>query len=936
MYDHIVIKGARHHNLKNIDLLIPKNKLVVITGPSGSGKSSLAFDTIYAEGQRRYVESLSSYARQFLGVMEKPEVDVIEGLSPAIAIDQKTTSKNPRSTVGTVTEIYDYMRVLWANVGKPHCPECGRLLEGLSAHEILDNVYENLEGKKITILAPLVRGKKGEFKELFRELDKKGFSRVKVDGRYMRIVEVPPLEKNKKHDIDLVIDRLTLEKEERARALTAIERAFEYSKGLVKIEDAESGKEWIFSQSRTCPDHNFSIPELTPRLFSFNSPYGACPTCKGLGVKWEINLKLLVDENMPAVDAFRITQSGFFEYLRFPIFNLLKRLGYDPRTTFADLPQSVKELLLYGGNVLKAEFEGIVPHLERRFLEEDSEKLREEIGQYIREKPCPACNGSRLRPEALAVLVNGKNIYQVCSMPISQAIQFFLETKDKLTGKDYIVGERLIKEITDRLGFLKKVGLDYLNLARSATTLSGGEMQRIRLATQIGSKLTGVLYVLDEPSIGLHPRDTHKLIETLKDLRDLGNTVIVVEHDPETILSADWIIDLGPGAGKNGGYVVAQGRPKEIMEDQNSLTGNYLSGRLSIPVPEKRREPGKKWIKIFGARKHNLKGIDVKIPVGLFVCITGVSGSGKSTLIYDILWEYARGLFYGANVDVEGVDRIEGLEHFDHVINVDQSPIGRTPRSNPATYTKLFDHIRNLFAQTPEAKARGYAPGRFSFNVPGGRCEACEGDGVIKVEMHFLPPVYVTCEVCKGTRYNKETLEIRYKGKNIAEVLDMTVDEAYEFFYHHPPIRRKLEVLRDVGLGYIKLGQPATTLSGGEAQRIKLARELSKKETGRTLYLLDEPTTGLHMDDVKKLIQVLQRLVDRGNTVVVIEHNLDVIKCADWIIDLGPEGGDGGGYIVAEGTPQQIIENPRSYTGRYLKKYLESAQQPSFTEAKRL
>ena len=922
MYDHIVIKGARHHNLKNIDLLIPKNKLVVITGPSGSGKSSLAFDTIYAEGQRRYVESLSSYARQFLGVMEKPEVDVIEGLSPAIAIDQKTTSKNPRSTVGTVTEIYDYMRVLWANVGKPHCPECGRLLEGLSAHEILDNVYENLEGKKITILAPLVRGKKGEFKELFRELDRKGFSRVKVDGQYMRIIEVPPLEKNKKHDIDLVIDRLTLEKEERARALTAIERAFEYSKGLVKIEDADSGKEWIFSQSRTCSDHNFSIPELTPRLFSFNSPYGACPTCKGLGVKWEINLKLLVDENMPAVDAFRITQSGFFDYLRFPIFNLLKRLGYDPRTTFADLPQSVKELLLYGGKVLTGEFEGIVPHLERRFMQEDSEKLREEIGQYIREKPCPACKGSRLRPEALAVFVNGKDIYQVCSMPINQVIEFFLETKSKLTGKDYIVGERLIKEITDRLGFLKKVGLDYLDLARSATTLSGGEMQRIRLATQIGSKLTGVLYVLDEPSIGLHPRDTHKLIETLKDLRDLGNTVIVVEHDPETILSADWIIDLGPGAGKNGGYVVAQGTPKEIMEDQNSLTGDYLSGRLSIPVPEKRREPGKRWIKIFGARKHNLKGIDVKIPVGLFVCITGVSGSGKSTLIYDILWEYARGLFYGANVDVEGVDRIEGLEHFDHVINVDQSPIGRTPRSNPATYTKLFDHIRNLFAQTPEAKARGYAPGRFSFNVPGGRCEACEGDGVIKVEMHFLPPVYVTCEVCKGTRYNKETLEIRYKGKNIAEVLDMTVDEAYEFFYHHPPIRRKLELLRDVGLGYIKLGQPATTLSGGEAQRIKLARELSKKETGRTLYLLDEPTTGLHMDDVKKLIQVLQRLVDRGNTVVVIEHNLDVIKCADWIIDLGPEGGDRGGYIVAEGTPEDIMKNESSYTGKYLRDYL--------------
>ncbi|WP_448584087.1 excinuclease ABC subunit UvrA [Thermocrinis sp.] len=924
MYDHIIIKGARHHNLKNIDLSIPKNKLVVITGPSGSGKSSLAFDTIYAEGQRRYVESLSSYARQFLGVMEKPEVDVIEGLSPAIAIDQKTTSKNPRSTVGTVTEIYDYMRVLWANVGKPHCPECGRLLEGLSAHEILDNIYQSLEGRRITVLAPLVRGKKGEFRDLFKELDRKGFSRVKVDGQYMRIIEVPPLEKNKKHDIDLVIDRLTLEEEERARALTAIERALEYSKGLVKIEDADSRKEWIFSQSRVCPDHNFSIPEITPRLFSFNSPYGACPTCKGLGVKWEINLKLLVDEKQPAVDAFRITQSGFFDYLRFPILNILRRLGYDPRTPFADLPQSVKDTLLYGGKVLTGEFEGIVPHLERRFMQEDSEKLREEIGQYIREKPCPACNGSRLRPEALAVLVNGRNIYQVCSMPIGKAMEFFLETKNKLTGKDYIVGERLIKEITDRLGFLEKVGLDYLDLARSATTLSGGEMQRIRLATQIGSKLTGVLYVLDEPSIGLHPRDTHKLIETLKDLRDLGNTVIVVEHDPETILSADWIIDLGPGAGKNGGYVVAQGTPKEIMENPDSLTGNYLSGRLSIPVPKERRKPSRKWLEILGARKHNLKGIDVRIPVGLFVCITGVSGSGKSTLIYDILWEYARGLFYEANVDVDGVDQIKGLENFDHVINVDQSPIGRTPRSNPATYTKLFDHIRNLFAQTPEAKARGYAPGRFSFNVPGGRCEACEGDGVIKVEMHFLPPVYVTCEVCKGTRYNRETLEIRYKGRNIAEVLDMTVDEAYEFFYHHPPIRRKLELLRDVGLGYIKLGQPATTLSGGEAQRIKLARELSKKETGRTLYLLDEPTTGLHMDDVRKLIDVLQRLVDRGNTVVVIEHNLDVIKCADWIIDLGPEGGDKGGYLVAEGPPEEIIKNERSYTGIYLRKYLEN------------
>ncbi len=922
MYDHIIIKGARHHNLKNIDVKIPKNRLVVITGPSGSGKSSLAFDTIYAEGQRRYVESLSSYARQFLGVMEKPEVDVIEGLSPAIAIDQKTTSKNPRSTVGTVTEIYDYMRVLWANVGKPHCPECGRPLEGLSAHEILEKVYEDLKGKRITILAPLVRGKKGEFKDLLKELDRKGYSRVKVDGEYLRIIDVPPLEKNKKHSIDLVIDRLVLEEEERARALSAIEKAFEQSRGLVKIDDVDDKKELIFSQSRICPEHGFSVPEITPRLFSFNSPYGACPTCKGLGVKWEINPRLLVDEREPAVDALRITETVFFDYLRYPIANILRRLGYSPQTPFGKLPDSVKELILYGGKVLKTEFEGVIPHLERRFLEEDSERLREEIGEYIRERPCPACEGSRLRPEALSVLLNGKNIYQVCSVPLGHAMEFFRETESDLTGKDRIVGERLIKEIIDRLDFLIKVGLDYLDLARSATTLSGGEMQRIRLATQIGSKLTGVLYVLDEPSIGLHPRDTHRLIETLKDLRDLGNTVIVVEHDPETILSADWIIDLGPGAGKNGGQVVAEGTPEDIMQNPNSLTGAYLSGRQEIPLPERRRVPSKKWLRIVNARKHNLKNVTVQIPVGLFVCITGVSGSGKSTLIYDILWEYARSLFYNSNVDVEGVDRIEGLEHFDHVINVDQSPIGRTPRSNPATYTKLFDSIRNLFAQTPTARAMGYTPGRFSFNVQGGRCETCQGEGVIKVEMHFLPPVYVTCEMCKGTRYNRETLEVLYKGKNIAEVLDMTVDEAYEFFYHQPPIRRKLELLRDVGLGYIKLGQLATTLSGGEAQRIKLARELSKKETGRTLYLLDEPTTGLHMDDVKKLIQVLQRLVDRGNTVVVIEHNLDVIKCADWIIDLGPEGGDRGGYIVAEGTPEQIMENQKSYTGKYLRKYL--------------
>ncbi len=922
MYDKIIIRGARQHNLKNVNLDIPKNRLVVITGPSGSGKSSLAFDTIYAEGQRRYVESLSSYARQFLGIMEKPDVDIIEGLSPAIAIDQKTTSKNPRSTVGTVTEIYDYMRVLWANIGKPHCPECGRLLEGLSAHEMLEKVWEKYKGRRISVLSPLVRGKKGEFKELFKELDKMGFSRVKVDGEYMRILEVPPLDKNKKHNIDLVVDRLTLEEEERARLLTAIEKALELSKGLLKIEDVETQKEEIFSERLTCPDHGFSIPELSPRLFSFNSPYGACQACKGLGVKWEVDVKLLIDEKEPAIDAVRITDSSFFEYLKYPIMNILRKLGYDPRTPWQDLPSGIKSFLLYGGSLDGGNFEGIAKHLERRFLEEESERLREEISEFIREKPCPECGGARLRPEALSVLIDGKSIWDVARMPIRMAKEFFDSLPSKLEGKSLIVAERLIKEISDRLGFLINVGLDYLNLARSATTLSGGEMQRIRLATQIGSKLTGVLYVLDEPSIGLHPRDTEKLIKTLKDLRDLGNTVIVVEHDPETILSADWVIDMGPGAGKKGGEVVFQGRVEDMLRDERSLTGAYLSGRLSIPVPEKRRKPKDRWLRIVGARKHNLKNITVEIPVGLFVCITGVSGSGKSTLIYDILWEYSRALFYGGSAEVEGFDRIEGLEHFDRVINIDQSPIGRTPRSNPATYTKVFDHIRDLFAQTPEARARGYNAGRFSFNVKGGRCEACQGEGVIRVEMHFLPPVYVPCDVCKGKRYNRETLDILYKGKNIADVLDMTVDEAYEFFENIPTIRRKLQLLKDIGLGYIKLGQPATTLSGGEAQRIKLARELSKKETGRTLYLLDEPTTGLHMDDVKKLIDILQRLVDKGNTVVVIEHNLDVIKCADWIIDLGPEGGERGGYVVAVGPPEEIAQREGSYTGQYLRKVL--------------
>ncbi|HIP43263.1 MAG TPA: excinuclease ABC subunit UvrA, partial [Aquifex aeolicus] len=763
-------------------------------------------------------------------------------------------------------------------------------------------------------------GKKGEFRELIKQIEKWGYSRVKVDGRLMRVIEVPPLEKNKKHTIELVIDRLFVSDEERARLLEAIEKALEFSDGLVKVEDVEAGTEELFSEKLVCPDHNFTIPEISPRLFSFNSPYGACPACKGLGVKWEVDPALLIDPEKPAIKAVRIAERGIFNYLRFPIVNILRNLGYDPRTIWKKLPESVRATLLFGSEGL--DFEGIIRHLERRFIEENSERVKEEIEDYIVEKPCPLCGGARLRKEALTVLIDGKSIWDIVQMPVSQAKKFFLELNEKLTGKDKIIAERLLREIIERLGFLVNVGLDYLSLSRSATTLSGGEMQRIRLATQLGSKLSGVLYVLDEPSIGLHPRDTTKLINTLKELRDLGNTVIVVEHDPETIESADHIIELGPGAGKHGGYLVAQGTVEDIKSNPQSLTGAYLSGRKEIPLPKERRKPSGKFIKIIGAKEHNLKNINVEIPLGLFVCITGVSGSGKSTLIYDILYKYAKNYFYGTHEQVGRVEKIEGLENIDKVINIDQSPIGRTPRSNPATYTKIFDLIRNIFAKTPEARARGYKSGRFSFNVKGGRCEACQGEGVIRVEMHFLPPVYVTCEVCKGKRYNRETLEITYKGKNIADILDMTVDEAYEFFENYPTISRKLQILKDVGLGYIKLGQPAPTLSGGEAQRIKLARELSKKDTGRTLYLLDEPTTGLHMDDINKLINVLQKLVDRGNTVVVIEHNLDVIKSADWIIDLGPEGGDKGGEVIAIGTPEEVAQNPKSYTGRYLKKYL--------------
>ncbi|NPA12820.1 MAG: excinuclease ABC subunit UvrA [Aquificae bacterium] len=913
--DKIVIHGARQHNLKNINLELPKNKLIVITGPSGSGKSSLAFDTIYAEGQRRYVESLSAYARQFLGLMEKPDVDSIEGLSPAIAIDQKTTSKNPRSTVGTITEIYDYLRLLFARVGVPYCPECNTPISSQSPEEIVEIIQKQFEeGTKLQILAPIVRGKKGEHREILEKIIRMGYPRVRVDGQVYLVEDVPKLEKNKKHTIEVVVDRIILKEGVRSRLVDSIEQALKLGEGVVVVNNVSTGEDYTFSERFACPVHGFSIPELSPRLFSFNSPYGACPECKGLGVIHKIDVDLLVDYNRSVVEAFRITDSFYFKYIKHMIYDTIYYHGINRFTKFKDLPKEVQDELLLE----------IIPHLERKYLETDNEKQREELEKYIKEVVCPVCHGSRLRPEALTVYINGKNIFDIVKMDIKSVYQFFTNYEKKpKSEKEKVISEKIIKELKERLQFLIDVGLDYLTLERSATTLSGGESQRIRLATQIGSKLSGVLYVLDEPSIGLHPRDTSKLINTLKELRDLDNTVIVVEHDPETIEEADFIVDMGPGSGVFGGEVVAVGSPQEIMENENSLTGKYLSGKLKIPVPEKRRKIDReKKLIVKGAREHNLKNIDVEIPLGLFVAITGVSGSGKSTLIYDIIWQAAKNKFHHRNEYVGEHDSIQGWEHIDKVINVDQSPIGRTPRSNPATYTKLFDHIRNIFASTPEAKIRGYKPGRFSFNVKGGRCEACKGDGVVKIEMHFLPDIYVVCEVCQGKRYNKETLSIQYKGKNIADVLDMTVAEALQFFHNIPTIRNKLQLLYDVGLDYIKLGQPATTLSGGEAQRIKLARELSKRDTGRTLYLLDEPTTGLHSHDVGKLIQVLNKLVEKGNTVVVIEHNLDVIKSADWIIDLGPEGGDKGGQVVAVGTPEEIANNPASHTGRFLKKYL--------------
>ena len=934
--DRIIVRGAREHNLKNIDLEIPRNKLVVITGISGSGKSSLAFDTLYAEGQRRYVESLSAYARQFLGLMQKPDVDLIEGLSPAISIDQKARSHNPRSTVGTVTEIHDYLRLLFARIGKPHCPQCGRPIERQTAQQIVDQILALPEGTAVQIMAPVVRGRKGEYKQLFEDLKKEGFVRVRVDGVLRTLFEEIELDKNKRHDIEIVLDRIKVSPQKRGRIADSVETALKWGQGLVIVEIVGEGEK-LFSEHFACPVCGVSLPEIEPRLFSFNSPFGACPACDGLGMRMVVDPELVIDPRRS------IREGGILpwansrsRWLSALLEGVCKAYRIDPDVPLGRLPKEKLDIILYGtrGELVPfvytttygktrtyyRPFEGVIPYLEAAYREALSEEAREEIEQYMSALPCPECKGARLRPEALAVTVGGKNIWEVTKLTVREALEFFENLK--LTEREELIAHQILKEIKNRLQFMADVGLDYLTLDRPANTLAGGEAQRIRLATQIGSQLTGVLYVLDEPSVGLHPRDNARLIATLKRLRDLGNTVVVVEHDEATMRAADFIVDLGPGAGVHGGYVVATGTPEEIARNPKSLTGQYLAGLRRIPVPAKRREPKDKWLVVRGAREHNLKGIDVRFPVGLFICVTGVSGSGKSTLVEEILY---RGMAWklGYSAGKPGAhEAIEGWEHFERVLLVDQSPIGRTPRSNPATYTKAFDPIREVFAATPEARMRGYTPARFSFNLRGGRCEACQGQGKVKIEMHFLPDVYVPCDVCKGTRYNKETLAIRYKGKNIAEVLDMTVEEALAFFSAIPPIREKLQTLYDVGLGYIKLGQPATELSGGEAQRIKLARELAKRQTGRTLYLLDEPTTGLHPEDVRKLLNVLHRLVDAGNTVIVIEHNLDVIKTADWIIDLGPEGGERGGEIVAEGPPEKIAEVPHSYTGQFLRQIL--------------
>lgn len=934
----IRIKGAREHNLKNINIEIPRGKLVVITGLSGSGKSSLAFDTIYAEGQRRYVESLSAYARQFLGMMEKPDVDFIEGLSPAISIEQRSAAKNPRSTVGTITEIYDYLRLLFARVGVPYCYRCGRRISQQTTEQIVDSVMSQKQGTKIQILAPLVRGRKGEYRELFEEVRKEGYVRVRVDRRITELDSDIKLDKNKKHNIEVVVDRLLVFDKIKKRLADSLETALKLGSGIVLI-DVMKKEELLFSEHYACVVCNVSYDELTPRMFSFNSPYGACPTCAGLGTKMDIDPDLVIPVPKLTIAQGALAPWGipFGSWYEHKLDALAQHYGFDFYTPFQRLPEKVKDVLLYGsgkeevkfeweyenrkgGGEYWDKFEGIIPHLERRYKETESEGVREWIEKYMRIRPCPECDGARLKKESLSVKVGRFSINEITSLSIKQTKKFFYDLK--LSKREQYIAKQILKEINQRLGFLIDVGLDYLTLDRSASTLSGGEAQRIRLATQIGSRLVGVLYILDEPSVGLHQRDNKRLLNTLMELRDLGNTVLVIEHDRETIQSADYVIDLGPGAGNDGGWVVAKGTPAEIKKSRKSLTGKYLSRRLSIPVPESRREDNGDFISIIGAGGNNLKKIKVDIPLGLFTCITGVSGSGKSTLINETLYRVLANHFYNHKTSPLLYEKVEGLDKIDKVINIDQSPIGRTPRSNPATYTGVFTHIRELFAQIPEAKVRGYRAGRFSFNVRGGRCEACEGDGIIKIEMHFLPDVYVPCEVCKGKRYNRETLEIRYKGKNISDVLGLSVDEAYRFFANIPKIKRKLQTLVDVGLGYIKLGQPATTLSGGEAQRVKLSTELSKVATGRTFYILDEPTTGLHFEDIKMLLKVLNRLVEKGNTVLVIEHNIDVIKSADHIIDLGPEGGDDGGEVVTSGTPEEVASNSKSYTGQVLKKEL--------------
>lgn len=940
MIEKIIIKGAREHNLKNIDVEIPRDKLVVMTGLSGSGKSSLAFDTIYADGQRRYMESLSSYARMFLGQMEKPDVDSIEGLSPAISIDQKTTSKNPRSTVGTVTEIYDYLRLLYARVGIPHCPVCGREITQQTIDQIVDQILSLEEGTRIQLLAPIIRGRKGQYTKELEHAGKSGFVRVRVDGIIYDLSEEIPMDKNKKHNIEIVVDRLVIKESIRSRLTDSLETVFSLSEGSV-IVDVIGGEELIFSQNYACPEHNISIEELTPRMFSFNNPFGACPHCTGLGIFQKIDPELIVpnkdltisegaikasgwnslDENSISLMYYKAISKEYDIPLDVPVKNLTKKQLNVFLYGTKGKPLTLKRPKTLGGGAYSSPFEGVINNLERRYKETNSEYSRADIQAYMNAVECPECHGNRLKEESLSVTVGGINISQLTQLSIRDCCEFFENLS--LTEREQFIAKQIIKEIRERLGFLRSVGLEYLNLSRSAGTLSGGESQRIRLATQIGSSLMGVLYILDEPSIGLHQRDNDKLIATMKRLRDIGNTLIVVEHDDDTMLAADYIVDIGPGAGVNGGNVVFAGTVDKLLKCENSITGQYLSGRKKIPVPDKRREGNGKFLKVIGASEHNLKNIDVEIPLGKLICVTGVSGSGKSSLVNEIIYKHLACKLNRARIKAGSFAEMQGIENLDKVISIDQSPIGRTPRSNPATYTGVFTDIRELFAKTADAKSRGYTSGRFSFNIKGGRCEACEGDGIIKIEMHFLPDIYAPCEVCKGKRYNRETLEVHYKGKSIYDILEMTVDEGVVFFEHLPKIARKLKTLQEVGLGYIKIGQPATTLSGGEAQRVKLSTELSKRATGKTIYILDEPTTGLHTADVHKLIEVLQRLTDNGNTVLVIEHNLNVIKVADHIIDLGPEGGEGGGQIIASGTPEEIVKCSESYTGKYLKPYLE-------------